>query len=177
MKILLFGDPALRESAKLVTVFHKKLHTFIDSMAHTLYNRDDGAALAANQVGILKRIVLVDYEDEYIELVNPEIVDENGEQTDYEGCLSYPGYIGLVKRAEFIKVKFQDRDGNENVIEKDGKVAQCLQHEIDHLNGILFIDRMVEDFLTHSESKTKISLQSVLDLANGKVHNNPSLYK
>jgi len=177
MKIVLFGELVLRQQAKPVSVFHKKLHFLIDSMVDTLYSHDDGAALAANQVGILKRIVVVDYEDEYIELVNPEIVNESGEQTDYEGCLSCPGYIGLVKRAEYIKVKFQDRDGNENVIEKDGKIAQCLQHEIDHLNGTLFIDRMVEDFLTHSESKTKISLQSVLDLANGKVYNNSSLFK
>ncbi len=165
MKIILFGDPALRQTAKPVTVFHKKLGTLIDSMVETLYSRDDGAALAANQVGILKRIVVIDYEDEYFELVNPEIVEASGEQTDNEGCLSYPGYFGQVKRYDFVKVKYQDRTGKINIIERSGNLAKCLQHEIDHLDGILFIDRVVEDFLTHSESKNKIDLSSVISLS------------
>ncbi len=171
MKIQLFGNPVLRQAAKPVTVFHKKLGTLIDSMVETLYSRDDGAALAANQVGVLKRIVVIDYEDEYLELVNPEIIEAGGEQTDNEGCLSYPGYFGQVKRYDFVKVKYQDRNGNNHFIEKNGNMARCLQHEIDHLNGILFIDRMVEDFLVNNETKTKINLVVVLDIADGKVQN------
>lgn len=169
MKIIKFGDPVLRQTAKPITVFHSKLHSLIDTMANTLYSRDDGAALAANQVGILKRIIVIDYEDEYIELINPEIIEASGEQTDNEGCLSYAGYFGLVKRAEEVKVKFLDRDGKDKVIKRNGNLARCLQHEIDHLDGILFIDRMIENFLTHTETKEKISLESVLDLANGKI--------
>ncbi len=165
MKIILFGDPVLRQTAKPVTVFHKKLGTLIDSMIETLYSRDDGAALAANQVGILKRIVVIDYEDEYFELVNPEIIEASGEQTDNEGCLSYPGYFGQVKRYDFVKVKYQDRSGKIKIIERSGNLARCFQHEIDHLDGILFIDRVDEEFLTHSESKNKIDLSSVISLS------------
>lgn len=165
MKIIQFGNSVLREKAKPVTVFHKKLHALIDSMVATLYSHDDGAALAANQIGILKRIVVIDYEDEYLELVNPEIIKSGGEQTDQEGCLSFTGYFGLVKRANYVKVKYQDRNGKELIIEKEGNLARCLQHEIDHLDGILFIDRMTGDFLTHSETKEKISLQSAINIA------------
>jgi peptide deformylase len=137
-------------------------------MVDTLYSKDDGAALAANQVGILKRIIVIDYEDEYLELVNPEIIEANGEQTDNEGCLSYPGYFGQVKRYDFVKVTYQDRYGKKHVIEKKGNMARCLQHEIDHLDGILFIDRLTEDFLINNESKDKIRLAVALDNSFGK---------
>ncbi|MGE5398984.1 MAG: peptide deformylase [Ignavibacteriales bacterium] len=168
LKIVLFGDPVLREVAKPVTVFHHKLHALIDSMAGTLFRRDDGAALAAPQVGVLKRIVVIDYENEYLELINPEITASGGKQKGFEGCLSYPGYIGSVPRFETVTVKFQDRDGNEHIIERSGNMARCLQHEIDHLDGVLFIDRMDEDFLTHSDTDEEVSLEAALGLANGK---------
>lgn len=166
LKILLFGDPILRQKAKPVIVFHHKLHTLIDSMANTLDNREDGAALAANQVGILKRIVVIDYEDEYLELINPEIIDFSGKQSKYEGCLSYPGYVGLVNRYETVTLKYYDRNGIENTIERNGNLAICLQHEIDHLDGILFIDKVEEKYLIHSETKAKIDLNEVLALSN-----------
>lgn len=168
LKIVTFGDPVLRQKAKPVTVFHSKLNILIDSMSKTLYLRDDGAALAAPQVGVLKRIVVMDYEDEYLELVNPEILESSGEQTGFEGCLSFPGWIGSVMRAETVKVKYQDRTGKEHVIERSGNLARCLQHEIDHLDGILYIDRVTEEFLEHSETEEKISLESARDLSNGK---------
>ena len=164
LKILLFGDPALRQNAKPVTVFHKKLHAFIDSLAVTLDSCEDGAALAATQVGELKSITVINYEGEYLELINPEIIEAKGEQTDYEGCLSYPGYIGKVKRAETIKVKYVDRFGKENVIERTNKMARCIQHEIDHLNGILFIDRVKEDHLIHADSDTEINIEFIREL-------------
>lgn len=168
LKIVTFGDPVLRQKAKPVTVFHSKLNILIDSMSKTLYLRDDGAALAAPQVGVLKRIVVMDYEDEYLELVNPEILESSGEQTGFEGCLSFPGWFGSVKRAETIKVKYQDRTGKEHLIERSGNLARCLQHEIDHLDGVLFIDRVSEEFLEHSETEEKISLESAKEISLGK---------
>lgn len=167
-KVIEFGDPVLRESAKTVTVFHHKLHALVDRISNTLYNRDDGAALAANQVGLLKRITVIDYENEYIEMINPEILEMKGTQTDNEGCLSFPGFVGKVTRYDRIKVRYQDRTGKEETIERTGNMSRCIQHEIDHLNGILFIDRMEGGFLTHSETKEKIALEEVLAKAGGK---------
>ncbi len=171
LEIIKFGDPILRQKAKLVTVFHKKFQSTVDSIAETLKTKEEGAALAATQVSILKRITVIDYEDEYMELINPEIIEASGEESEYEGCLSFPGYIGLVPRNTFIKVKFVTRFGKEKIIERSGNMARCIQHEIDHLDGILFIDRMKSDFLLHQETETKITLQAVLDLADGKIKN------
>lgn len=166
MKILLFGDPILRQKAKPVIVFHHKLHSMIDNMADTLDARDDGAAIAANQVGVLKRIIVINYENEYLELINPEIISFSGKQSKYEGCLSYPGYVGLVSRYENIKVRYYNRNGIENFIERNGNLSICIQHEIDHLDGILFIDRVEEKHLIHSETKEKINLDDVVEIAN-----------
>ena len=177
LKIVTFGNPILRQPAKPVTVFHKKFHSLVDSIAETLSKCNNGAALAANQIGVLKKISVVNYQGEYIELINPQIIYSEGEQTDNEGCLSFSGYTGLVKRFNFVRVKYLDRTGKENVIERSGKLARCIQHEIDHLNGILFIDRMIEDFLVHTETEKKISLQSTLDLANGKKDDQKNLTK
>lgn len=168
LKIILFGDPVLREEAKPVTVYHSKLHALIDSMTVALDKRDDGAALAANQVGVLKRISVIDYEDEYIEMINPEIIESSGEITEREGCLSYPGYFGMVPRAETVKVKYCDREGKEITIERSGKMARCIQHEIDHLNGILFIDRMNEKTLLNTETDEEIDVETAYNLVGGK---------
>lgn len=169
LKIVRFGDPVLRQAAKPVTVFHKKLHALIDSIALTLRYRDDGAALAANQVGILKQVVVVNYEGAYLELINPEIISSDGEQIDNEGCLSFPGYSGVVKRFDYVKVKYYDRYGEEKLIETTGLLARCLQHEIDHLRGILYIDRIKDDHLTNTSTKETINLKLVLDLSEGKI--------
>ncbi|MGD8777862.1 MAG: peptide deformylase [Ignavibacteria bacterium] len=168
LRIILFGSPVLRETAKPVTVYHKKFHSLIDSMAETLKSRDDGAALAANQVNILKRVTVINYEGEYLELINPEIIESAGEQNGYEGCLSYPGYMGLVRRYDYVKVKYFNRLGEKKIIERFGKLSRCIQHEIDHLNGILFIDKMEEEFLLHADTENKISRSTLLELANGK---------
>ncbi len=165
-KILLFGDPVLRQKAKAVTVFHKKLHGVIDTIAYNLDGREDGAALAANQVNILKRITVIDYEGEYIEMINPEIIEASGEVIKSEGCLSFPGYTGMVPRAETVKVKYNDRYGKENIIERSGNLARCFQHEIDHLNGILYIDRMKEDFLIHNETGERINIEEIRRISN-----------
>lgn len=164
LKIILFGDPVLREKAREVTVFHKKLHAVIDSIKITLSDSSDGAALAANQVSILKRITVINYLDEYHEMINPEIVSFSGEQTGIEGCLSFPGYSGRVKRHETVKVRFQDRNGDEKIIERSGKMARCIQHEIDHLNGIIFIDRMDDEFLYNDETGKRLSKNVLLKI-------------
>jgi len=165
LKIIEIGDPVLRMQAKPVTVFHKKLNLLVDSIRDTLFNSSDGAALAATQVGELKRITVIDYEKEYFEMINPEIIESSGELVDYEGCLSVPGFTGLVPRAETVKVKYQDRDGVEYLIERSGKMARCIQHELDHLDGILYIDKVIEDFLIDNETKEHVDIIPVREKA------------
>lgn len=164
-RIVLFGDPVLRETALPVNIFHKKLHSLIDVMKFTLSKEDGGAALAANQVSVLKRITVIDYLDEYLEMINPEIISFSGENIDSKGCLSFPGFFGKVKRPDKIEVKYQDRYGKEHVIERSGDMARCIQHEVDHLNGILFIDRMEEPFISNGE-KT-IAVKDLLSITPG----------
>ncbi|KQL44231.1 peptide deformylase [Brevibacillus choshinensis] len=133
-------DPILRDKAMVVTKFNSNLHKLLDDMADTMYDAD-GVGLAAPQVGISKRVIVMDCGDGLIEIVNPEIVDFKGEQFDYpEGCLSIPGLRGDVRRHQWIKLRGQDRLGNEIELEADDLLSRCSQHEIDHLNGVLFID-------------------------------------
>ncbi|MDP3581045.1 MAG: peptide deformylase [Ignavibacteria bacterium] len=160
-KILEIGDPVLRQKAKPVTVFHKKLHALIDAMLATLDDRDDGAALAATQVGIMKRIVVIDYKNEFFEMVNPEIISMGGMESNIEGCLSLPGLSGVVPRAVTVKVKYQDRNGIEQIIERSGALARCFQHEIDHLDGILYIDKMEEEFVKRVDSEVQLSVEEL----------------
>jgi peptide deformylase len=162
--IIHFGDHVLREKSLPVTVFHKKLHAIIDTMKHTLIEGGDGAALAAPQIGIHKRITVINYMNEYFEMVNPEILEVSGENIDIEGCLSFPGFSGNVKRAETVKVRFQDRNGKDRTIERSGRMARCIQHEIDHLDGILFIDRMDEKFVYNDDNNSKLSVKDVLKI-------------
>jgi len=170
LEIVPFGHSALREVAKPVRVFHKKFHAFVDALVATLAASEHGAALAAPQVGVLKRVLVMNYQNERLELVNPCVLSAQGETEDYEGCLSYSGYHGLVKRAAKITVSYQDRHGREHTITRSGKIARCLQHEIDHLDGILYIDRMTEPFLTDSETEKKIKLTEVLKTAGLPTH-------
>jgi peptide deformylase len=134
-------DPVLREKAKPVTKFNANLHKLLDDMAETMYDAN-GVGLAAPQIGILKRVIVIDTGDEHglIEMVNPEIIDKSGEQFGPEGCLSIPGINGEVRRAMWVKVRGQDRHGNEYTMEGEGLLARAFQHEVDHLNGILFTD-------------------------------------
>ncbi|MGD8190103.1 peptide deformylase [Brevibacillus ginsengisoli] len=133
-------DPVLREKAKEVTKFNSNLHKLLDDMADTMYDAD-GVGLAAPQVGILKRVIVMDCGDGLLEVVNPEIIAFEGEQFDYpEGCLSIPGLRGNVRRHKWVKLRGQDRDGNVFELEAEDLLSRCAQHEIDHLNGVLFID-------------------------------------
>jgi peptide deformylase len=133
-------DPILREKSAVVTKFNANLHKLLDDMADTMYDAD-GVGLAAPQVGVLKRVIVMDCGDGLIEMVNPEIIAYKGEQFDYpEGCLSIPGLRGDVRRHKWIKLRAQDRHGNPFEMEAEDLLSRCAQHEIDHLNGVLFID-------------------------------------
>ncbi len=148
-KILTDKEPALHKVCKPVTAFDRKLHKLLEDMKETLID-SNGVGLAAPQVGILRRVVVVDLGDEILELVNPEIIATDGEQEGAEGCLSVPGKYGLVKRPYIAKVRAQDRDGNWFEAEGEELIARCFCHELDHLDGILYT-QVMERFLTQEE--------------------------
>lgn len=137
-------DNILRKHARKVAKFDKRLATLLDDMADTMYEAD-GVGLAAPQVGILKRCCVIDVGEGLIELVNPEILWTEGEVVDAEGCLSVPGRRCTVARPEKVRVHAQDRKGGHIEVEGDGLLARALCHEIDHLDGVLYIDKMIED--------------------------------
>ena len=142
-------DPALHKVCRPVEKFDGRLHKLLDDMKETLIDAN-GVGLAAPQVGILRRVVLVDTGDEVLELINPSLLETSGEQVGAEGCLSVPGKYGLVKRPNYAKVRAQDRDGNWFEAEGEELIARCFCHELDHLDGILYTEVM-ERFLTEEE--------------------------
>ena len=148
-KILTDKDPALHKGCKPVEKFDSRLHKLLDDMRDTLAEAN-GVGLAAPQVGILRRVVIVDTGEEILELVNPEMLETDGEQVGPEGCLSVPGKYGLVKRPYYAKVRAQDRNGN--WFEADGEelTARCFCHELDHLDGIVYTEVM-DRFLSEEE--------------------------
>ena len=148
-KILTDKDPALHKVCRPVEKFDGRLHKLLDDMKETLINAN-GVGLAAPQVGILRRVVLVDTGDEVLELINPSLLETSGEQVGAEGCLSVPGKYGLVKRPNYAKVRAQDRNGNWFEAEGEELIARCFCHELDHLDGILYTEVM-ERFLTEEE--------------------------
>ncbi|WP_438446754.1 peptide deformylase [Gorillibacterium sp. sgz5001074] len=135
-------DPVLREHAKPVPKITPNIHKLLDDMADTMYEAQ-GVGLAAPQIGILKRVIVMDCGEEHgglIELINPEIIAKEGEQLGPEGCLSIPGLQGDVRRAAKCTVKGWNRNGDEITVEGTELLARCIQHEVDHLNGVLFTD-------------------------------------
>ena len=139
-KIVKLGeDEILRKHARKVEQFDKRLHTLLDDMADTMYEAD-GAGLAAPQVGILKRVVVVDVGEGLIELVNPEIISAEGSQLCIEGCLSVPGMWAYIKRPQCVKVRAQDRNGDWFEAEGEGMTARCFCHEVAHLDGHLYTE-------------------------------------
>lgn len=139
-KILTRKDPALKKKCHPVTTFDSKLHDLLDDMRDTLID-SQGVGLAAPQIGILRRVVLViNAQDEILELINPEIVFTEGEQTGWEGCLSVPGLYGEVTRPYRVRVKAQDRNGNVFEVEDVELTARCFCHECEHLDGHLFTE-------------------------------------
>ena len=148
-KILTDKEPALHKVCKPVTSFDAKLHKLLDDMAETMQEAN-GVGLAAPQVGILRRVVTVDLGDEILELVNPSLLETDGEQIGAEGCLSVPGKYGLVKRPYYAKVRAQDRFGEWFEVEGEELIGRCFCHELDHLDGIVYTEVM-ERFLTEEE--------------------------
>ena len=148
-KILTDKDPALHKVCKPVEKFDWRLHKLLDDMADTL-EEANGVGLAAPQVGILRRVVIVDTGEELLELVNPVMLETSGEQVGAEGCLSVPGKYGLVKRPYIAKVKAQDRYGDWYEVEGEELIARCFCHELDHLDGIVYTEVM-ERFLSEDE--------------------------
>ena len=141
-KIVEIGDPILNKKCRPIEKFDDKLATLIDDMFETMYAAN-GVGLAGSQVGMLKRVVVIDVGDGPMELVNPEIVMTQGEQRVSEGCLSVPGKYGVCSRPAKVQVKAQDRNGKWQVFTGEDLKARCFCHEIDHLDGILYTSHLV----------------------------------
>ena len=151
-KILTVGDEALRKVCKPMQKFDLRLWLLLRDMADTMY-KADGVGLAAPQVGILRRVVVIDVGDGLVELVNPEIISAEGEQAGSEGCLSVPGKRGCVVRPQKVTVKAQDRKGKPFEVTGEGLFARALCHEIDHLDGKLYIDIMDHEITDDEEEE------------------------
>ena len=145
------GDPCLNKVGRPVTEFNRRLHTLLDDMHETL-EAANGAGLAAPQVGVLRRVCLVldEENEEFLELINPEIIATSGEQTGLEGCLSVPGKYGIVTRPNVVKVRAQDRYGDWYEVEGEELIARCFCHELAHLDGQLYTE-VAERMLTPEE--------------------------
>lgn len=146
--VVLEGEAVLREIAKPVAKIDREIHKLLDDMADTMYEYH-GIGLAAPQVGVSKRIIVVDYGDEYgglIEMINPVITEKSGKVVDVEGCLSIPGLRGNVERFDKLTINFQSREGDLYEMKPEGYFARIFQHEIDHLDGILYTDLAIDTF-------------------------------
>ena len=145
--IRLEGDPILRKVCKEVPEITDRIKVLLDDMGETMYHAN-GVGLAAPQVGILRRVIVVDPREDdtgLVKLINPEIIESDGEQIGVEGCLSIPNFNGTVKRPEHVKVKYLNEEGEEKIWDAHGFPAVVLCHEIDHLNGVLFRDKYIDE--------------------------------
>ena len=143
--VVKIGEDTLRKKTKIVEKFDKNLWQLLDDMADTMY-KNAGMGLAAPQVGILKKIVVMEVNGAFFEMINPEIINQSTETNeDEEGCLSVPNRHGIVARPNQVTVKFQDRFGYEMTITGEHLFARCACHEIDHLDGILYVDKMIKE--------------------------------
>ncbi len=139
LEIKTAGEIVLKQTAAPVKKIDKRIKKLLDDMAETMY-ATEGIGIAAPQVGVSLRMIVVDVENKRYDIINPEIISREGSNVDVEGCLSCPDLFGEVERAEKIRVKFTTRYHKEKEIEAEGLLARCIQHEVDHLNGRLFID-------------------------------------
>ncbi|AJD30323.1 MULTISPECIES: peptide deformylase [Clostridium] len=137
-----YGDELLRKKSRKVEKIDDRILTLLEDMAETMYSAE-GVGLAAPQVGILKRVVVIDVGEGLIKLINPEIIETEGSQKDVEGCLSVPGEQGEVERPYKVKVKALNEKGEEIVLEGEELLARAFCHEIDHLDGVLFVDKVI----------------------------------
>lgn len=142
LEIRLSEDEALRKRCRPVDAVDDRIRTILDDMADTMDRTPNCGGLAGNQVGILRRLVVINVDGTLYQLVNPEILSVEGEQDGPEGCMSFPGIYGMVKRPRRVKVRALDREGREFEIQGEDMLARCLCHEIDHLDGIVFVDKM-----------------------------------
>jgi peptide deformylase len=156
--ILTAEEPILRERAKKVSTYDASLHRLLDDMLETMRDAP-GVGLAANQVGVPLQVAVIELDGKITELVNPEIVKSSGEQLDWEGCLSIPGFVAEVSRAAKVTVKARDRRGKEFRVKGEELLARALQHEIDHLNGFLYIDSLesLEELVRVSEASDEVT--------------------
>lgn len=145
------GDPILRQRSEEVKRIDKKLHRLLKDMADTMYAAD-GVGLAAPQIGQLKRMVVIDVGEGLMELINPVITKKEGSVVGGEGCLSVPDYEGEVERAEYVECEFTDRSGKRMLVQAHGLLAIAIQHELDHLDGVLFIDKAQSIVPKHKEN-------------------------
>ncbi|WP_313756617.1 peptide deformylase [Tissierella sp.] len=143
-EIRLSDDPILRKKSKEITEVTDRIKILLDDMIDTM-KEAEGVGLAAPQVGVLRRAVVIDVGEGSIKLINPVITEMKGEEIDIEGCLSVPNRSGTVSRPEWVKVKYLDENGNKKVLEGTGLLARAICHEIDHLEGILYIDKIIEE--------------------------------
>ena len=162
-KIVVQGEDCLNKVCRPVTEFNRRLHLLMDDLLDPL-SEAGGAGLAAPQVGVLRRacVVMDDDTEEYIELINPSIIAQSGEQTGPEGCLSVPGKWGLVTRPNYVRVRAQDRDGKWFEVEGEGLTARCYCHELEHLDGHLYTEH-IDRFLTDEEVEEYFSQEEGAD--------------
>ncbi len=160
-RILTAEEPILRERAKRVTQFDASLHRLLDDMLETMRDAP-GIGLAANQIGVGLQVAVIELEDRVTELVNPQLVRQSGEVIDWEGCLSIPGFVAEVKRHARVTVKAKDRYGKEFRVKGEELFARALQHEIDHLNGILYIDHLesLEELVRVTEAPSEVETEA-----------------
>lgn len=142
-KIRVNNDEILRKKCKEVTEVNDKIRMILDDMLETLHHTENGAAIAAPQIGILKRLVVIDMGTGIYKLVNPVIIEESGTQKCIEGCLSFPGRYGELMRPKKVKVKALNENGQEVILTGEDDMAKCFCHEIDHLDGVVFIDKVI----------------------------------
>ena len=161
-RIVVLGDERLKKVCHPVTQFNDRIHILLDDLKETLID-SGGVGLAAPQVGVLRRVCVVMNEDsEIIDLINPEIISSSGEQTDLEGCLSVPGKYGFVTRPNVVRVRAQDRNGAFFEVEDEGLTARCFCHELDHLDGHLFIEH-TDHLMTEEELENYVRQQEEKD--------------
>jgi len=156
-RILPADEPILREKTKRVTQFDASLHRLLDDLLETMRDAP-GIGLAANQVGVPLQVAVIEIEGTITELINPQVVRRSGSSVDWEGCLSIPGFVAEVERSEKVTVKARDRHGKEFRVKGDELFARALQHEIDHLNGVLYIDYLesLEELVRVSEASEAV---------------------
>lgn len=138
------GDEVLTKRCREVAIVDDHIRSVLDDMMDTLHITPNGAALAANQVGILRRLIVIDFDDQYLKLVNPKIIGSSGVQECIEGCLSYPGRFGKTIRPQSVTIQALDEYGEELMLTGEGEMAKCFCHEIEHLDGKVFLDKVIE---------------------------------